>query len=102
MVLHYMGPKGLCTILNVDYKKQTVNIENKTNQMLYRAFGVNENPTWNDYEAFLRSRCFPETRDYLKLALKAVGLNFYEPLNIIRKTQGRMAEDHQWIEFVED
>ena len=101
MILHYMDPGGLCTILNVDYKARTVKIENKTDLLLHRAFGINENPTWEDYEAFLRDRCFPATRDKMKLVLKQLGLDFYDPLEIIRKTQGRMAEDTQWIEIVE-
>ena len=102
MILHYMDPDGLCTVINVDYKAHTVKIENKTDFLLHRAFGVNENPTWEDYEAFLRNRCFPETRDKMKLILKKLDLDFYDPLEIIRKTQGRMAEDSQWIEFVEE
>ena len=102
MILHYMDPDGLCTIIDADYKARTVKIENKTDFLLHRAFGINENPTWEDYEAFLRDRCFPETRDKMKLILKTLGLDFYDHLEIIRKTQGRMAEDSQWIEFVKE
>lgn len=102
MILHFMDPRGLCTIIDVDYKTRTVKIENKTDLIIHRAFGINENPTWEDYEAFLRDRCFPETRDKMKIILKALDLDFYDPLEIIRKTQGRMAEDSQWIEFVEN
>lgn len=102
MVMHYMGPRGLCTILNVDYQNRTLTIENHTNQMIYRAFGIIENPTWEDYQRFLRDRCVPETRHHLDWYLKAVGVDAYDPLTIIRKTQGRMAEDHQWIEIIEE
>lgn len=101
MILHYMDPDGICTVLYVDYKNRAVKIENKTDLLIHRAFGINEKPTWEDYEAFLRDRCFPETRDHLKWVLKALGLDCYDPLEIIRKTKGRMAEDSQWIEFVE-
>ena len=38
-------------------------------------------------------RCFPETRDKMKLELKKLGIPFYDPMLIIEKTQGRMAED---------
>lgn len=41
-------------------------------------------------------------RDKLKLVLKDVGVDHFDPLAIIRKTEGRMAEDTQWIEFVEE
>ena len=59
--------------------------------------GRNTEPSFDDYEEFLRSRCFPETRDKMKLELKRLGLPFYDPLMIIEKTEGRMADDHFWI-----
>ena len=46
---------------------------------------------------FLKSRCFPETRDKIKIQLDALGIPFYDPMLIIGKTQGRMAEDDFWI-----
>lgn len=51
-------------------------------------------PTYEDYEVFLESRCFPKSRDKMKLILKDLDLPFYDPLMIIQKTEGRMAEDH--------
>ena len=102
MILHLMDPEGLCTVIDADYKNRIVRIENHTDLLIHRAFGVKENPTWEDYENFLRDRCFPETRYHLKWVLKDLGLDFYDPLEIIRKTQGRMAEDHQWIEFIKE
>ena len=33
----------------------------------------------------------------MKLILKDLDLPFYDPLMIIQKTEGRMAEDHFWI-----
>ncbi|MBO5541977.1 MAG: hypothetical protein J5936_00910, partial [Acholeplasmatales bacterium] len=74
-------------------------IKNYTNNLLYRAFGVNENPTYKDFEEFLKSRCFPETRDKLKLVLNNLNIPFYDPFLIIEKTEGRMAEDDFWIKI---
>ena len=65
--------------------------------MIFRAFGVIENPDFDEYTEFLKSRCFPETRDKLKLVLRELDLPFYDPFMIIEKTQGRMAEDNFWI-----
>lgn len=48
---------------------------------------------------FLESRCFPKSRDKMKLILKDLDLPFYDPLMIIQKTEGRMAEDHFWIQI---
>ena len=63
----------------------------------FRAFGTVEDPDYNDYQEFLESRCFPESRDKMKLILKDLGLPFYDPIMIIEKTEGRMAEDDFWI-----
>ena len=64
---------------------------------MFRAFGREEKPDFQMYEEFLRSRCFPETRDKMKLVLKDLNLPFYDPFMIIEKTEGRMAEDNFWI-----
>lgn len=64
---------------------------------MFRALGANTNPNYVDYGEFLKSRCFPETRDKIKIQLDALGIPFYDPMLIISKTQGRMAEDDFWI-----
>ena len=102
MVLEYMKDDKLSTRIYADYKTRTVKIENYTDDMVDRAFGVNENPTFKDYEEFLEERCFPRTRDKMKLILQDMGLDYYDPLLIIRKTQGRMAEDSMWIRIKEE
>ena len=38
-----------------------------------------------------------KVRDKMKLILKDLGLPFYDPIMIIEKTEGRMAEDDFWI-----
>ena len=60
---------------------------------MFRAFGVVETPNYNQYQEFLKSRCFPESRDKMKLILKDLGLPFYDPSMSIEKPEGRMAED---------
>lgn len=64
------------------------------------AFGANELPTWEDFELFLEERCVPRERAGLREYLEALGLEEYDPLDIVRKTQGRMAEDDQWLEVL--
>lgn len=73
--------------------QQRIKITNFVQDPLFRAFGRNEHPTCKEYEEFLESRCFPRTRDKMKIMLKTLELPFYDPFLIIRKTQGRMAED---------
>ncbi len=95
--LRYMFRHELCTIIDVDEGNRRVKIRNYTRRVQFRAFGTNENPTYEDYEAFLESRCFPRTRDKMKLVLQQLNLPFYDPMMIIQKTEGRMAEDDFWL-----
>ena len=66
---------------------------------MFKAFGIEENPSYNMYLEFLESRCFPATRDKMKLILQDLDLPFYDPFMIIEKTEGRMAEDDFWIKI---
>lgn len=91
--LLYKYKDELCTIIDVDERTKHVEIYNYTNNLLFRAFGKEDHPSFEDYQEFLNSRCFPESRDKLKLVLRDLGLPFYDPILIIEKTEGRMAED---------
>lgn len=99
--LFYMYNQMICTMIDVDPNNQLVNIKNYTNKIMFRAFGSNLTPSYNDYIDFLKSRCFPETRDKLKLVLADLNLPFYDPFLIVEKTEGRMAEDDFWIRIEE-
>lgn len=87
----------LCTTIDIDFRHEKISIRNYTDKIPLRAFGVVEQPTWDDFEWFLEDRCFPRTRDHAKDILREMGVPFYDPLLIIEKTQGRMAGDDLWI-----
>jgi putative transcriptional regulator len=95
-LLYYCG-NMLCTVIDVNEAARRVEIRDYVSNPLYRAFGINNDPTYEEYEEFLRSRCFPETRDKIKFELQRLGIPFYDPLLIIEKTEGRMADDSFWI-----
>lgn len=97
--LWYMHRQNLCTLIDVDEMKHQVIIKNYTDNVLFRAFGNTEDPSFEQYKEFLESRCFPESRDKMKLVLKDLDLPFYDPFMIIEKTEGRMAEDDFWIQI---
>lgn len=97
MRMDYMNHDDLCTTIDIDFKHEKIYIQNYTDQIPLRAFGVVTEPTWEDFEYFLEDRCFPRTRDHAKDILREMGLPFYDPLLIIEKTQGYMEGDHQWI-----
>lgn len=95
--LWYMYGQNVCTIIDVNELKQEVQVTNYAENIMFRAFGAEENPDYQAYQEFLRSRCFPESRDKMKLILRDLDLPFYDPFMIIEKTEGRMAEDDFWI-----
>ncbi|MEG0756709.1 MAG: Hin recombinase, partial [Oscillospiraceae bacterium] len=75
--------------------------ENEIADPVKTAFGNNPLPTWADFQAFLEERCVPRHRAGLREYLEAIGVDAYDPLTIVEKTAGRMAEDKQWL-TVED
>lgn len=95
----YMYQQHPCTIIDVDFLHQKVMVQNKTKDVLHRAFGVIEHPTWNDFELFLKDRCFPATRGNVKELLEQLQLTSYDPLQIVEKTRGRTEEDNMWLKF---
>ena len=95
----YMFRHQPCTVIDVDFLHQKIYIQNRTHDILHRAFGTNEHPSWDDFENFLRDRCFPPTRGLLEEELRSLGLDAYDPLQIVEKTGGRTAEDDLWLKF---
>ncbi len=95
----YMYKNEKCTLIDVDDAKRVVQIKNYTDRIMFRAFGTNVEPTYDDYLVFLEDRCFPRTRDRLKLVLDDLGIPFYDPFLIVEKTKGKMAEDDFWIDI---
>lgn len=95
----YMYKDRPCTLIDVDEGRKKVRIKNYADNVQFTAFGCNVDPDIADYEAFLESRCFPRSRDKMKLMLRELDIPFYDPYLIIQKTQGRIAEDDFWIKI---
>lgn len=96
-VLKYYDGEMLCSTIYADFTAQTVVVENQTVSPIKTAFGNNLLPAWEDFQRFLEERCIPRQRAGLREYLEALGLEEYDPLAIIEKTGGRMAEDQQWL-----
>ena len=88
-----------CTAIDVNFLQNKIKIQNYTKDILHRAFGVKESPTWEDFHIFLQDRCFPKTRGNVRTVLAGLGLQDYDPLQIVEKTKGRTAEDDLWLKF---
>ena len=100
-IFRYYDRDTLCSEIVADYTAHDLRAENYTPQLIKTAFGKNTLPTWEDLNAFLEERCVPQQRAGLREYLETLGLDEYDPLAIIRKTRGRMAEDEQWLEVIE-
>lgn len=98
MEIRYYNGDALCTLICADQTSKDLRAENYTDHLVKTAFGKNQYPSWTDLEAFLEERCIPRQRAGVWEYLEAMGLDEYDPLAIIQKTQGRMAEDDQWME----
>jgi hypothetical protein len=87
----------LCSSIFVDFTDETLVIINHIHNPVKTAFGNNINPTWSDLFSFFESRCVPRERDGIREYLETLGLDDYNPLDIIRITSGRVAEDNHLL-----
>ena len=99
MRMTYMYNLIPCTDIDVDFLNQNICIQNYTDDILHRAFGITETPTWADFEDFIQYRCFPRTRGNAKDILKKLQVQAYDPLQIVEKTRGRIADDNMWLKI---
>ena len=91
----------LCTIIYTDFTDKTLSVRNTTNNMVKTALGKNDTPPWLEFHSFLEERCVPEGRSGIREYLETIGVESYDPLEIIKKTSGKMSEDDQWIKWEE-
>lgn len=97
--MRYYNDNMLCTVICADFSDHTLAVENHTTNWVKTAFGRNEVPVWEDFQTFLEERCIPRARAGLREYLEALCLEEFDPLEILQKTSGRMAEDDQWLDM---
>lgn len=97
--IRYFDQKQLCTLIYADFTDKTLQAENYTDNLVKTAFGKKRLLCWEDFENFLEERCMPRQRVGIQEYLESIDVAEYVPWEIIQKTQGRMAEDQQWIEI---
>lgn len=97
--INYYDADILCTLIYADFTDKTIKHENYTDNIIKTAFGTNKLPTWDDFLSFLKERCISADRAGLREYLETIGVYEYEPFEIVKKTQGRMAEDKQWLKI---
>ena len=102
MELVYKHDNKIVARIYVDYIRDKVKVINYTDNFLEKPFGANDNPTIKDFEDLVEDRCFPRSRDMMKLHLQELGIGCYEPLDIIRQTQGKLEGDYFSLEIVKE
>lgn len=93
----YMFKNQICTIIDINYFEKKIKIQNRTDDIFHRAFGVNENPSWKDFEVFLESRCYSKSRADIGRILNELGMKTYDTYVMVEKTEGRCHGDDMWI-----
>ncbi len=78
----------------VQYKKYT----NEIPKIPY----LFDNPSVEQINEFLLSRCMDAHRTQLDEYLKDLEINEFNPYEIIKKTHGTMWEDFMWLKFPEE
>ena len=96
-MIEFFDGDRLCTTIYADFTDGTLMAENHVDDPVKTAFGNNALPTWEDFQAFIEERCIPRERAGLQKYLEAICVVEYNPIEIIKKTNGRMAEDSQWL-----
>ncbi|KSV59157.1 hypothetical protein [Acetivibrio ethanolgignens] len=94
----YLSLDKVNTVVTVDYNTNKVTVKNFTDDIVDTAFGLVE-PTIDDLDDFFETRCFDRNRPDSKEILEALGLPYYDPEQIVRRTYGRFTDDYYWLRF---
>lgn len=86
-------------VAEIEADANKVSVVNYTDDVIKMPFGLKEDITIKDLEEFLEERCFPKERLNCKQLLEDLGLDYYEPLNIIKRTHGSLHDDYMWLQF---
>ncbi len=97
--IEFMNKDKCLSVILVDFYSEQIRVINYTDNPILRPFGIKSKPTWEDYKAFLEERSIPKERFRIKQVLKDLGLEQYDAIRILEKTEGRTGEDDMWMKF---
>lgn len=81
---------------------ENVTVTHYSDLIPFRPFGVITEPTYKDLLDYYEERSFPEDRVNCKAVLKSIGLDYYDPELICRKTHGQQFDDFVWLQFSDE
>ncbi len=99
MILLYKCHDITTCEINVNMETKEVSIKNLTDKQADLPFYKGLNPTFTDVMDLIKSRCIPMTRDELPRILRKMGLNKYDPIEIIKRTKGKSLSDYHSLEI---
>ena len=79
-----------------------VTCENYQDDVVWKPFGENDNPTLDDLNEFYEWRCFPKERVNCADILRRLNVPFYDGELICRKTHGLQFDDFIWLQFSDE
>lgn len=88
-------------IAHVELKGNDVKVINYNNSRIFNPFLI-PCVTRATVINFLENRCFEITRPDKQELLNRMGLEYYDVIDIVKKTHGMMAEDLSWLKFEDE
>lgn len=92
----------LLSDIQVNWGTKQVNVKNYGKYPVLLPFGVKQNPTYKDFVELLYERCVPRERSDIGFLLKEIGIERYDPLQIVLHTEGFMWEDKCKLIYIGD
>lgn len=83
----------------MSFETKEVKVEQYDDFYLRRPFGNKKNITIDDVLEYFEERCFPRERLDCDELLEGLGLSYYDPIEIVRKTHGLLRDDYEWVRF---
>ena len=100
MRFNYRNEKGeILTEVYVNPFTKKVTVKNHTDFFLDKAFGNNENVTYDDVMKFLESRTVPRNREDINEILAELHMKEYDPYALCKYFGGKVCEDDCYVEF---
>lgn len=96
-VMYYMYEDEVSAKITVENGQ--VSVENYTDDLVKKPFGVFDQPSYKQFQNFLEKRCFPRSRYNCRQLLDDAGLDYYDPYRIVKLTHGAMCDDVFWIRW---
>ena len=101
MRLYYMCMDKCLEVFDIDLRREEVERKTVEHNALWSPFQCYE-PGYRDFEQFLESRCFPRYRANRKEIFRSIGIDYYDPWSIVRRTRGIMMNEPCWFLYESD